>query len=442
MRKTHKVSALNLLACFLISIFIVTNLSAQDTSVTRRLLPNETLFPGQSFTIYLDIVPQSPAVSFSLEEYYPAQFQIVSSSNFEMLASGRLGFKTDSLSAATTLQYQLSVPLNVETGEYEVFGSFRENSMESNNLIAGTNKLSIRETTGLVVSREFPSNELCAGDILDVFLEIDPGYATFYTLEDLMPEGWNVVDENGDIVPGNSRRITSFSLSPPTPQFIHYRVKAPEDANGFYEIRGEYGDNELILKQIRGEVSIYIKNNCCTGDFENDGDIDGSDVSFMSNNFPLNIITDLTADGIVDTDDLTRFSSRFGINKCAKFPELKDPILLSPIKNSVLDNGCQDHSDIEEWYFEWFKVEGANKYQLYVIHEGATIPIINEIIYGNSFTLSDNGYIADFNRFNWIYKVRAGNQFGQWGPWSKAIYFEVEPVNTDCQGQMAIINKN
>jgi len=113
---------------------------------------------------------------------------------------------------------------------------------------------------------------------------------------------------------------------------------------------------------------------------------------------------------------------------------LTPPILYSPANGAVLDNGCEDRSDSEEWDFDWSDVLGASKYHLYVIHEGAQLPIIDVIVPSSSYHYSDPGaYIADINRFDWTWMVSAGDDDGQWSEWSEVRYFDVEPVNTDCE---------
>ena len=118
---------------------------------------------------------------------------------------------------------------------------------------------------------------------------------------------------------------------------------------------------------------------------------------------------------------------------------LKPPTLISPQNGTVLDNGCKDHSDSIEWDFDWSDVPGATKYHIYVILENAVNPVIDAITTASSYHYSSLGaYIEDAHRFNWTWKVRAGNDSGEWSEWSEVRYFDVEPLDTDCQVQYFI----
>jgi len=113
---------------------------------------------------------------------------------------------------------------------------------------------------------------------------------------------------------------------------------------------------------------------------------------------------------------------------------LKPPTLISPQNGAVLDNGCKDHSDSIEWDFDWSDVPGATKYHIYVILENAVNPVIDAITTASSYHYSSLGaYIEDAHRFNLTWKVRAGNDSSEWSEWSEVRYFDVEPLDTDCQ---------
>ena len=132
------------------------------------------------------------------------------------------------------------------------------------------------------------------------------------------------------------------------------------------------------------------------------------------------------------------FGCEFDQREVAAPPGLSPPSLISPTNGSVLDNNCQDRSDSIEWDFDWSDVSGATKYQIYVIHEGAQLPVINEIALSSSYHSSRPGsYIADANRFNWAWKVRAGNDTGQWSSWSAVRSFDKNAVFSRVDGDWA-----
>ena len=118
--------------------------------------------------------------------------------------------------------------------------------------------------------------------------------------------------------------------------------------------------------------------------------------------------------------------------------ELTAPILVSPESGAALDNGRTDNRDKIVWDFSWKPVKGASSYQIYVIHSGSSIPVIDcPYVKETSYHYESTGYIIDANRFGWIWKVQAVSisyAFGagdKHGPWSEERRFDVEPVNTD-----------
>lgn len=106
-------------------------------------------------------------------------------------------------------------------------------------------------------------------------------------------------------------------------------------------------------------------------------------------------------------------------------------LLLTPGPNETLDNGCYNSSDPISWYFDWSDYPYATSYNLYVIGQYATYPIIDAVIPYSEFQDISYGYISDANRLGWTWKVRAFAN-GEWQPWSETRVFNVEPANTDC----------
>ena len=98
----------------------------------------------------------------------------------------------------------------------------------------------------------------------------------------------------------------------------------------------------------------------------------------------------------------------------------------------MLDNGCDDKSDIRRWEFRWTGNSGADAFHLHVQQTGAPLPLIDvDTIRATSFVNEDHDFIIDANRLDWVWRVRARNG-GRWGPWSAEHSFDVEPLNTDC----------
>ena len=85
------------------------------------------------------------------------------------------------------------------------------------------------------------------------------------------------------------------------------------------------------------------------------------------------------------------------------------PSLTSSKAGAELDNGRTDKLDDIIWDFDWSDCEGATQYHLFVVHEGAQFPIIDDsaITSSSYHYVSQGGYIADQNRFNWTWRARA-----------------------------------
>jgi hypothetical protein len=111
------------------------------------------------------------------------------------------------------------------------------------------------------------------------------------------------------------------------------------------------------------------------------------------------------------------------------------PQLISPENGAVLDNGRTDKLDEIIWDFGWSEVTNAVSYNIYVIHQGAQYPVINDLVYHSSYHSESIAYITNENRHDWKWKVRGGraNCSGSYifGPWSEERTFDVELVNTD-----------
>ena len=111
------------------------------------------------------------------------------------------------------------------------------------------------------------------------------------------------------------------------------------------------------------------------------------------------------------------------------------PVLVSPDRGAILDNGCLNRSDSIIWDFDWSDCPGATQYHLYVIGSNARLPIIdNSNMVSSSYSYICIGcYIIDVNRLGWHWKVRAMVN-GVWGSWSSEQTFDIEPLDLDGDG--------
>jgi hypothetical protein len=181
------------------------------------------------------------------------------------------------------------------------------------------------------------------------------------------------------------------------------------------------GDEYVSLTQIGGDVE---------GAFERLGDLGATVFDRLPVSFYL---LDEDGDG----------SFTFGLSEdeepaaarvpTATLPPTSDcvPELLSPGETEMMDNGCLSKTDPIVWDFQWSGCPAAQSYGLFVIGANATVPVMDITTTGTSFRYESSGYIADQNRLQWRWKVRAMQDDG-WGEWTPEGMFDVEPVGTDC----------
>jgi hypothetical protein len=90
--------------------------------------------------------------------------------------------------------------------------------------------------------------------------------------------------------------------------------------------------------------------------------------------------------------------------------------------------------------FEWTPSAGTPAgYELYVIHTGASIPLVDTFPTSSFYIYSAcDGVVADFNLNNWQWRVRAKNAQGQYTDWSDWATFQFASCRlsdgTPCHG--------
>lgn len=132
-----------------------------------------------------------------------------------------------------------------------------------------------------------------------------------------------------------------------------------------------------------------------------------------------------------DTTNVSRFLTFLPTPTSSKIP-----LLISPINDTVMDNGRSDFRDYTTWNFDWSDVEGATQYQLYAKGNSAQFPLINITINTSSYTWKTTGYITECAIgcceciSHWTWKVRSKVN-SQWSEWSEVRNYQVELYNTD-----------
>ncbi len=125
-------------------------------------------------------------------------------------------------------------------------------------------------------------------------------------------------------------------------------------------------------------------------------------------------------------------SNRYGdwSNETAFDVDPLHPRLVSPLRDSVMDNGCSNDTNATEWIFQWSSCAAADRYHV-EISDSSGLYLTNDKLPTPAFDYRLNDYIANFDDSHWTWRVRARLN-GDWGPWTPSQSFRVEPVNTDC----------
>jgi hypothetical protein len=115
------------------------------------------------------------------------------------------------------------------------------------------------------------------------------------------------------------------------------------------------------------------------------------------------------------------------------------PALISPRNGATMDNGCKQPGEKIIWDFDWADVPGATLYNLYVMgpSPNAKYPMIDRNISTSKYHHESLGYVADFNRNNWTWKVRARVN-GVWSNWSTSRSFNVEKMCLDTSAEIEV----
>ena len=104
-----------------------------------------------------------------------------------------------------------------------------------------------------------------------------------------------------------------------------------------------------------------------------------------------------------------------------------EPVDLGPRLLGPVPRGLLTQPDLGEWRFDWEDVPGGKNYELVVLGPGAAFPLVQVKTRTSHYVrTAKGGYIIDSNRLGWTWRVRAQNQDGTWGPWSRIRTFNVK----------------
>jgi parallel beta-helix repeat protein len=229
-------------------------------TVLRTILPHETVFPGQPVSIYFEIIPDENSNEFGFEDTFPCEFQIEQLDNLELNGDCKVGLRLFNGSGSLNASYVIRVPDIIQTGTYKFDGTYF-NEIIKDGIISGDNELSVREATGMIVTRSMNKNEFYPGEVAEISLTVSPGYATFAILDELVLTGWEIIDSGELLIRqvNGEKYLSALWLNAPAEITYQYKLRVPQTALGFYLVSGEFGDNSGSNKKTKGEISAMVK---------------------------------------------------------------------------------------------------------------------------------------------------------------------------------------
>jgi hypothetical protein len=124
----------------------------------------------------------------------------------------------------------------------------------------------------------------------------------------------------------------------------------------------------------------------------------------------------------------------------ARLPSLEPPLLVDPPEGETLANGVDYPPTETTWFFSWRPVEGATRYELFVVAPDPTLPNHDVVVEGGSGNgVCFRSYPQCHTRVGlgasipagalegWRWRVRAASAEG-WGAWSEERSFDVAPA--------------
>lgn len=107
------------------------------------------------------------------------------------------------------------------------------------------------------ISRGLPDN-VQAGSILEVELDIQLGNETTYTIEEYVPEGWTITSASGGIISKSKDKVAWVALGTGSSGKLTYETKIPLNANGVYQFSGLYGIGKDEIQPIDSESKVTV----------------------------------------------------------------------------------------------------------------------------------------------------------------------------------------
>jgi len=250
------VSGIILLAVILLlvstSVVSISALASADADVVRTLPSSAS--PGDVITVQLDVVVGS-ASYYAIDEQIPINWEIINTSG-DTTEPGHVKWIVMSGVEDTTYTYSVKIPTNA-SGKTFFNGKYQMSEMDASADISGDNAIQIY-AAGTGVTRTLP-DKANSGDIIDVELDVKVGNATYYTVDETVPGGWEIISASGGgDYTSESGHVKWIILNDAKDTTYTYRIKIPEVAVGSYTFSGYYTFEGMPESNIEGDEDVFV----------------------------------------------------------------------------------------------------------------------------------------------------------------------------------------
>ncbi|MCQ1535906.1 hypothetical protein FTO70_09485 [Methanosarcina sp. KYL-1] len=220
--------------------------SATGSSNVCRDLPSGDLAPGSTITVSLGVTVGS-ATYYAIDEEVPEGWTVTGASGSGDYTKdpGHVKWVITSGAADTTYTYTVEIPEDA-SGAYTFNGEFMMEGMADPAAIDCDTQVNVADdVTGgddcSNVCRDLPEEDQAPGSTITVKLDVTVDSATYYAIDEEVPEGWTVTGASGsgDYTkdPGHVKWVITSGAADTT---YTYTVEIPEDASGAYTFNGEF----------------------------------------------------------------------------------------------------------------------------------------------------------------------------------------------------------
>ena len=218
-----------------------------------RTLPAVAL-PGSTIEVKLDVVVGS-SDSYLIDEQVPTGW-IITNTSGDTSEEGHVKWNVTSGAVDTVYTYEVQVPVKC-IGVYHFTGEYMLGGMATPNNIRGDESVNVG--TG-IVTRDLPSSTT-AGSTIEVVLDVKVRNASFYTIDEQVPEGWAVISASGG---GNftaqEGHVKWCVLQDAENTTYTYNVTIPANISGEFAFDGIYMfEGMKSVEKIKGDASLNVE---------------------------------------------------------------------------------------------------------------------------------------------------------------------------------------